>query len=198
MTLADQYARAVWPDPVKILGRTLRPYCIGHALLLHRVGNSFVSEGTTRAEGQDISGIGDLLEALWVCSRPWQEAVAGLRKRRTRWLLRFWDWQLRKPSAAMAVVSAEVQLRRYFADAWRPPDRWDKGHDVSKTGAPILASLKVILMGVFHVSEEKALSWTVSAALWDTAAWNEFEGSVQLVSDSEISGVEEILKHQRN
>jgi hypothetical protein len=186
-TLTQSYSEALWPNKVRIFGRTMQPYCIGHALLLHRVRSPFVTQ-----QVPDGDGVPELCLALWICSRTWQKAAAGLWTRRVRWLLKLWNRQLRKPKCAPAIVAAETQFARYVAQAWDGPSFWEKQHDgpVSTPGAPLLANLKVTLMAGMHCSEEKALSWHVRAALFDTAAWGEIQGKVEIVSERELAAIE--------
>lgn len=184
MSLTTRYAEALFPNPVRIFGRRLHPYCIGHALLLHRVGNPM-------AYGQ-TGGIGDLLSALYICSRPWQKALAGLNKRRVQWLLRRWGRKLSKPKAAVAVGIAEQEFSAYITRAWDGPDLWEKPGRKRHAGCPTLTALKVSVQVLLHRSEEEALSTPVRAALFDCAAWREVEGLLEWVSDEELDAIESV------
>jgi hypothetical protein len=139
--------------------------------------------------------MGDLLLALYICSRPWQEAAAGFNKRRTRWLLKCWGWQLRRAKSDAALLRAQVQFHDYLARAWDGPDLWEEqrkgGH---KAGAPTLASLKVMLCGIFTCTEEQAMSTSIRAALFDTAAWAETQGALQWVGEDDIESIDEALR----
>jgi hypothetical protein len=202
MTLSERYAEALLPDRIRILGRTLHPYCIGHALLLHRIGSPFVSpssplSGERTEERGPESGVGDLLLALWILSRPWQQAAAGLRKRRTRWLLNLWGWQLRQLNSDLALFHAQCQIQECLGRAWDGPDLWEEqaAKTNRKSGAPVLASLKVMLCGIFKCSEDQALSTPIRVALFDTAAWAETQGAIQWVNEDELSDIDEALRH---
>jgi hypothetical protein len=196
MSLSADYAAAMFPDPVRILGVRLRPYCIGHALLLQRIGSPYVAEdGGRRTE----SGLGDLFMALWICSQPWDQAEARLRSRRARWLLKWWSWQFHQQpdtQAALAFVCAETQLFRYIGHAWRGPTLWEKQRTgpVETPGAPLLAHLKVTLMSSLHCSQHQALSWPVRAALFDYATHAERAGQVGIVSEEDESAVDECIR----
>jgi hypothetical protein len=193
MSLSADYAAAMFPDPVRILGVRLRPYCIGHALLLQRIGSPYVVEdGGRRME----DGIGDLLLALWICSQTWEAAAASLHSRRLRVRLQFWAWQLRRANAALAVVCAETQFSRYISQAWHGPTLWEKQRTgpVETPGAPLLAHLKVTLMSALHCSEPEALSWHVRAALFDCATHAERGGQVGIVSEEDESAVDECIR----
>lgn len=196
MTHTQRYAEATFPERVWILGRPLQPSCcIGHALLLHRIGSPFVTGHGP--EATDEVGMGDLLLALYVCSRPWREAAVGIDKRRTRWLLKCWGWQLRRSNTDAAILRAELQLRDYITQAWDGPDFWEEQERKGarrKSGAPVLASLKAMLCGTFGYSEERALATPIRVALFDTAAWAETQGAIQWVSDGDLADIDEALR----
>ncbi|MHC1762923.1 MAG: hypothetical protein AB9869_01270 [Verrucomicrobiia bacterium] len=179
----------MFPDPVRILGRTLQPYCLGHALLLHRVSSPYVQSDVKDAE----AGVGDLLLALYICSRPWQEASEGIRSPWVRLRLKFWGWQVRRRDLGMAVAVAEGQLLAYMSQAWSGPSLWEKqtSGEQRQAKAPPLASIKVILMTSFGCSEEEALSRPIRLALWDCVVWAESQGTAELVSDEELAAIEE-------
>jgi hypothetical protein len=63
-------AQAFTPDTYIVAGVTLRPFSVGHALLLSRVQNSFLC-------GED-HGLGDLLTGAMVCALSYEDAVAAV------------------------------------------------------------------------------------------------------------------------
>lgn len=71
MNPAQAIATAAIPDIHYVLGVALRPYSIGHWLLLTRAGVSFVTNGGEHKHG-------DLLAAVLLCSRSYSDGVAIL------------------------------------------------------------------------------------------------------------------------
>jgi hypothetical protein len=75
------YHAAASVGPV-VLGLRLRPYTLGHAILLHRLESSLVrSDRVTEA---------DVAVACYVLSAPWQESAENLRSSTRK--LQFWLW----------------------------------------------------------------------------------------------------------
>lgn len=68
------YAEACTPDVWKILGLKLLPYCEGHKQLLKRIGSPFAVGGLVDA--------GDLVSALLICSRSYEDGQRFISKRR--------------------------------------------------------------------------------------------------------------------
>lgn len=63
--MQNDYIRAAVPDCVTILGKRLRPFCIGHFNLLSRLSSCYIKGGEP--------GKPDLLTAITVCSKTREE-----------------------------------------------------------------------------------------------------------------------------
>lgn len=180
MTAASpNYAAVVWPDRRRALGRELLPTRIGHALLLWRLGNGL-------ATGRP-AGLGDVLGALHVLTRPAMEAAAGWRDGRARWWLRVWGWQAGWLGREAAWREAAAEMEAHLAEAWRGPRLWDRGGEGRAPGAPALALLKTRLMGCLGMGEVEAMETPIQRALWDLAAWGEDRGLAEWVSEEEMA-----------
>jgi len=57
------------PDAFIVLGRQLKPFCLGHYLLLKKFGCAFVQDI------EQASTIKDLVLAVWVCSQDYAAAI---------------------------------------------------------------------------------------------------------------------------
>src|SRR4051794_3578091 len=68
MASVERYVNATIPDPYTILGLRLRPFSLGHYFLFRRFNCAF---GSDNPEGK--GGIDDLLLALCICSRTYDE-----------------------------------------------------------------------------------------------------------------------------
>lgn len=106
--IADFASIMVEPPRVRCLGVQLRPFSLGHALVLRHLGNSFITETPTAA---------DLPVAALVCAHGWRENVRKLRKpRRLVRLMRLWGWLTRKMNkgeearALHAYISEQMEL----------------------------------------------------------------------------------------
>jgi hypothetical protein len=69
-SLIDIFAQAVLTQPPVILGRQLRPLCAGHLIILEALESPFVRGGSATP--------GDLVRAVWVCSKTFEEGKAAL------------------------------------------------------------------------------------------------------------------------
>lgn len=66
--LSNFYLAAV-PEPVTLLGLKLRPYSLGHKLLLHRIESAFVCGGPVTYT--------DLAASIFICAQTYHEALAS-------------------------------------------------------------------------------------------------------------------------
>ena len=193
MSTLSQYAGILFGDRVKVLGKTLRPYCIGHALLLHLLDSPYVSKGKR--------GDGDLLAAIYVCSRPWQEAAVGLKRKRTKWMLKLWDWQTGRFKTGYEMDVASLVFQGYLNNAWTGPQSWED-MEVNETangnsaGAPAVLVLKVALCSFLGASHEEALSTPIRQALHEMPTWLEVNGANNLMSDGDVADIENLLARQ--
>lgn len=190
-TVPQLYAEALFPDPVRVFGVQLQRYCIGHAMLLQRLGNPLEC-GSGSVEGWQI---GEILEAVYVCSRTWQRAYSGVRSKWTRRLLRWWGWQLRRMSIGkyeFRRFEAEMLLRQYVAEAWTGPDLWEVQQPSG--GKTTTIDRLVHLMGIarieLHCDLEGTLSLPLRTALYDAATVSVRNGRSEFVSDEEIALIE--------
>jgi hypothetical protein len=184
MTDAD-YLRALYPDRYGVAGVWLKPYCLGHVLLLERIGNPFVS--LEREPELD-----DLRTALAICKRTYPEALKWIGSRFA---------PLRTPllfCSHARFLSGVAQFVDYINSSFQHPDCWQgMGR---KMGTPFLQSVKLTLMMHLGKTELEALSCPVSLALWDyTACW-ELKDRMQIVGqqDREAMALAKSLSEKRN
>lgn len=169
MTLAD-YTTAQLPTAPVILGVALRPYALGHALLLARVGSPFaVASGDP--ETRSLPGIGDLLLALEICRHEPFHLPTGPRR---AWLA----FRHRKlPEGAL--LDACIAFADYVNTAHRLPAHTSKGEG-GDSGIPWLQALKVTLISKLHKTEADALRTPLQLAILDCFAVWAALGTVEL------------------
>src|SRR5947209_2778814 len=85
-------ARAARPAPVIVLGLLMRPFSIGHYLLLIREGNPLAD--STKASAFKVA------EAALICSQTWTESARMPFDSIIR--LKLWLWKLRTRKADFA------------------------------------------------------------------------------------------------
>ena len=129
-------AEAMVPEPCRILGTTLRPFCLGHHLLFKRL-NLEVLEHAAAA-----------LPGIFICAGASYEATLNSLLRET-WEPEFkaWSAQVKKLHKGRVGVmeSAADAFLTYLADGYRLPPllQWDGGVGLS---APWECALKCTLV----------------------------------------------------
>lgn len=202
MDLAAQHALAILPKRFTVLGQTLEPFTLGHALLLTRLGSPYApfgdpsapnahplpaEEGRGEGKGTDqlAERIGDLVLAIWVCAQPWRHAEKHLASRRTRLLLRAWQWQL----TSHRLIRAAAFFHAYLVESTRGPRTFTKDTD-NALRSPTLAVVRVMLANAFGLTPDEAMDVPLAAALWDLACYHELKGSVELVDPIRAAALE--------
>lgn len=132
------------PGPFRVGGTPLRPFCLGHHLLLRRMGLPFA--GCAQAD----CGPEDILMGVAVCAASyeytleavldgdWPRIIETWRRRSLGpwWKHRRIDWE-----------QSEVDFRLYLDDGYRMPPTWQYHHaDVVELTAPWECLLRVRLI----------------------------------------------------
>jgi hypothetical protein len=188
------YLLAAIPEPVTILKHRLLPFSLGHAKLLRRFGNAFIA-------GR-IPNIGDLLVAVFICSRTYHEGIDGLEN--THFTAYRAKWQ------KLVGKFDFLQTCQSFAKYMREGSRWPELHEPDEggrtPGAPFIQRVQLILQGRLNHSLEEALNKPWGEALHDYFAFWELEGQIKILSQDDLDSVdsqrakeirEEILKEYR-
>lgn len=177
MTAAQQYAKALHPDTYYVLGRRLRDYTLGHALLLERLGSPFVVPRNERP------GRGDVKLFVAVCSRPYAKAVrlvaSGKIVRKLRWVR----------CSTYRVIEGSLQIADYIAKSSHMPARWQNDEKGPEMGTPPLQFVKLTLIAKLHKSEEEALNMHLALAFWDCLGAWEMLGKTRLVDPETLEAV---------
>jgi hypothetical protein len=132
----------------------LRPFTLGHAFLLERLGLSALPDLETKC------GLGDLALMLAACSRPYQRATKLLNSWRGRWIV-YWS-ALRFLAPASRFVG-RLQFQQYLFRAW---DGWDPFREcapLDDNGAPLRLIVSALTRQGY--SHEAALDLPVARAL---------------------------------
>lgn len=178
-----QYATVAFPDARRVLGVRLLPLSVGHALLLDRIQSPFAPYRAYALT--ELPGFGDVVEALWILSRPASIAAEQRVSLRGKATIAAWTIRARlsarfQPWRWFTVADAAERLLRIARDARTGPTLWVKEGSDKPQGAPFLASLKVTLMRFFRCTEREALDYPLRRALWDTSVWWEMHGSGEI------------------
>lgn len=152
MTLAA-YSAAAFPATPVIWGVGLRPFALGHALVLARIGSPFMG-GAKQADG--LPGDGDLLTALAICARdpltpPSKHAITAL------WVRNCWRGEAQWLAAKAAFLG-------YVQAACTTPETLEQpGGKAGRTS--LFQALLLTLEMDLHQRHEDALRTPVSLAI---------------------------------
>lgn len=195
MNLTAEFLAAAVPAPRRILGVDLRPFSLGHLLLMQWLANSFVSGGKP--------GVEDLVTGVWVCSLCYAEALKALRSgridmvERGRWRTRrstvpltsaFQRW--RDVAGPFDVSAKCVEFSAYLkAGCQVPTVATTRGENSDNAAAPIpeVQSVKVTLMSRMHIPEVELMDRPWSLCLWDCYTLSAHDGSVKFLDGDSLA-----------
>lgn len=172
------FLRAALPEPVIILHQELRPYSIGHELLLKRHDNGFVCKGIP-------AQIEDLFLGACICHQDYDSAQAWIRSEKFNRdihdlvkLCGQFD-----PQPVMAAFAKYIREGSAFCDYEPIKSRRDHRAPVSRPGAPWEAIVLTFLTGTLGWSRTEALNAPYGLAQWLYCTHLERTGKIQIDSD---------------
>ena len=171
MDFDRDFAEAVLPDRWKAAGLRLAPFAVGHKLLLHRIGSPF-------ATGEGTVGAAELMDAVWICSRPYAEGVSsigrgpGLR------------WKLWSALTAVRLSNPEIFKREcaaftaYIEAAHKRPAKVRTDSEAGTTSAPFVMLLVRDLMNHHGYSFAELMEMPLRRAVFERFGILEIDGTV--------------------
>ena len=168
-------ARAALPTAIRCLGKSLRPYSLGHELWLIRE-NCSVLRGSVLG----------LPAAVLICSRAWSQLLSVNSE---RWLgldLRLWGWRTRRMDSGAELARfleyRNAGLLEFEHSEIMDPDRGE----IRMPGTPFILRLQQWLMGEpCRLSEAQAWDYPVGLAKMRWQAHGESEGCFQIKNAGE-------------
>lgn len=169
----NTYDRAVMPDRWRCAGIPLAVHTLGHALLLQRLGNPY--SGRPAALPSSLQK-GGLLQALLVCTRPWNSALGLIDTRRE------WAWlQLRSLwIAKRGLPESVLDFHAYLSDAWPVIDYWSSPELSNRMMGADAIHIYIDRQRRFGLTLHQALSVPVAVAAWDHALEQERSGAITI------------------
>ena len=206
---ANSIIAAALPQPYRILGLRLRPFSLGHYLLLSRHDCAFVaseSRPATRA---------DLVLACLVCSMRFDEFEAWIEPRPVRWTDRLRAALSFSPTLILSafrhsqaqfdmvrwgravgpVWSFDAKVRlflRYMEESSRTPKYWIEREDGRGSGAHWAQNVLNLLTGELGFTRTESLDMPLAEALLHFFAAAERLGAVRLMTEDELDITEPI------
>ena len=173
--MACDFYQAAVPDGWQILGEKLRPFSLGHFILLKRHECAFISGG--------VPSVLDLLIAVMICSRSWEDAQ------------RFVEGNDFKPEGKRLekilkkcdnIPKRMIYFGDYIEEGMQGPKVWSKDdNNAPKFGSPFAQVIKVSMMSKMGLTESEALNRPLSLCLWDMATLSELQGLVSVHSEED-------------
>lgn len=154
-----EYYSARLPEPTTLLGLTLRPFSLGHLLLLNRISSYFVGADEKLTHE-------DLALSVLICSLPYAQAVAAINDPDLQRFMAKWAARLtgrgvltalgwRKLRVIPLHASAAV-FAAYLSSGTRKIDFTNKG-DGKPLPLPLVQLVRVTLLQAFGGLTDEAL-----------------------------------------
>ncbi len=173
------YAQAALPAPARVLGLNLKPYSLGHELLLIRENNPLST----------VSGVvntGDLIDALPAAAMfCHQNFTQNLAMNGDRFIgLKLWLWNKRLGRFnGLSELAKFIEYRR--AGTLSLPDEAASSQPSRPPGAPFLLSLHQFIRR-YTATDAEAWDYPYGHAQLRFAAWLESEGRMKVKNRFEL------------
>jgi len=184
--MSAEFFTAAIPEPVAILGVRLRPFSLGHVLLLNRFGNAF---GNGAAPGLD-----DLIQAIVICSQKYADALADMDNPKLPEIVAAWQRRLaprnrlgfRRSGLGFSPAAEVVRFTEYVrAGSSFPLFTVKENHQGDPMGVPMVQSVKVLLQSKMGFTEAEVLDRPWGLCLWDYFTLNAMEGHCKIMDRAE-------------
>lgn len=169
------YLNAAHPKPFTILGKRLKPFCLGHEILFQRFGNRF------SIESKEDPTLEDLLTGVHICSQLYRKDATldnfSIPIRVRIYAKLMGPSYLRRAYELFAdYILAHSEIPDFYTKDDGPKD---------PVGTPTIQAVKVSLMANLGLSEEEALNTPLSLGFWNHFSWAEAQGAIQIIDDDE-------------
>ena len=141
----DKFATsaATVPEPCSILGTALRPFCLGHHLLLKRLELPFAGIAMADASWEEIQ------VGIAICGQEWFESREQLLNGSWPRVFARWQrelegrWWNRRRNSSATLAEAVALFRAYLADGYKRVPLWE---DLNvKTGIELSAPWELVV-----------------------------------------------------
>lgn len=202
------------PEPHRILGQTLKPFCLGHYFILSRYDCAFVAAQETTATRED------LIFAVLVCSMSYEEFTEWIEPRPVKWRHRMWLlWRCltfrMKPRLALGLARGYQSnfdcyawgvnigffnftdkckaFMAYLEEHTKEPKYWIERDDTGSSGAHWAHSLLDLLVGPMGYTHTQAMNMPLHEALLHSFRYGEMQGTIRLFTPEELEQEEKAV-----
>jgi hypothetical protein len=194
VSLEQEILQLVVPDVTYCLNVRLRPFSIGHLLLLKRLQSPFILSGRISYE--------HLLEAVFICAQTFDEGQAGLNRPDTRTVLRKFHRRISVFGfKSVAFRRGATILEEHIEKSLRFPVMYSKESSSDETELPFWLPLLINVSKNLHQPITDLLDMPIGFVYSLYAALCESMGQAQLVSRSrldEITSTQPVLPKPSN
>lgn len=183
--MADKFLEAAIPEPVRVFGLRLRPFSLGHLLLLDRLGSPYIRGGNI--------GINDLLLAVWICARGFRENTELLDSSEFWSKVKAWKrsvvigrWLLALTLRKFEFAPRFVAFHNYMRSGQEIPKYFfESGKFSQSMGAPWMQTVRVRAIRDLGYSQDEVMDMPLSLLLWDYITLSELDGNVRIFDKQE-------------
>jgi hypothetical protein len=185
----EDFYSAVIQEPTTVMGLRLRPFSLGHVILLGRVKSSFVTEGETLS-------LHDLALSVLICAQTYADGLKlfsdrNLSKFFTRWhsKLRGESWVTRigwRKPVEIDYAQKARELSDYIQKGSKVPDYSYQPADFKEMNCPSVQIVKVTLMRDMGFTEAELMDRPWALCLWDFVTLRALAGHVRMIDGEEI------------
>lgn len=178
------FLEAAVPEPFQIFGLPMRPFSLGHWLLLSRFDNGFIS-------GQP--SVEDTIFGALICSMTYEDGLQFLNAPDRDEQIAAWSEklkaQLHEECLDLDLPGKASLFKDYFDAGMVIPNYTASDTGTSSVGSPWPQVLKLTLMSELGMTESEVLNRPLHLCWWDYLGWRELNNKgVHLLSqnDAEI------------
>lgn len=190
------YYGAAIPDPWDILGVRLRPFSLGHVVLLNRIESPFIVGGT-------LPTFDDLAFAVLVCSKNYEDGLRSIEDPNLPKILRQWAdrltglkrWMVRcrlKTATPVDFAKSALEFFAYIKEHSTVPKYEYNPDHFHEMSCPDVQMVKVTLMREMRFGESEILNRNWGLCLWDWVTMRALDGKVKLVNEDNYNEAREI------
>jgi hypothetical protein len=173
------YARSAVPDPYRILGLRLKPFSLGHYLLLQRFGCAFIQQNQGMATRED------LILGVLICSMSHQYFLRFIEQQNFEDQVKTWGMKI-----GIVDFKEKAELfQNYLRLGMIEPD-YVALQPQNDSGGDWAQSLKITLVTRLGYTEREALDMPISKALADYYKLAEIEGMIRLLNEEDHAAAE--------
>ncbi len=174
--MLPSYAKSCHPVQWRVLGRTLKPLCHGHLLLLEAIESPFVVGGPVT--------LAALLSAVWICSYEHASDAHGSKS----WAFTWWILYVRARSKASKTFAAEklAIFEAYMNAAYAEAPKANADKKATRTSTSPLALHRTHELMRLGYTESEALNMPIAKADWRCKGALEAEGVLVFTTADDI------------